>query len=764
MSKWQFRNRQAQRLLAAGIIVIIAAASLLSLRTTALGMVYPAQDEPVGPRLFLVTVEAQDLLPSLTEHVRFHTRLTTVDDVHMRYVVSGGAADGEHFTAAGLDVQVLDMQTTGKVYLWLVGTIEGLNLTSHAGIVLYEGVQEVLIAFPQVHQDAAMDTLMQAGRTIRELSADQIAGPRFPDQESRALRTTAGCQLLVVNGGFEESSQWRFGPTPFRARTVTAPVHGDLLPVQMGIPDGNANRLTHSAVYQQVTIPATAKQATLTYREQPHGASDSRDWREALLLTTNYQTIRVLDRAREAGNGEWTQRTFDVSDLRGRTVVLYFNVYNNGSGSQMWSYLDDVSLQVCDDEPTAQTATITPTIVPTDTPVGTPVDTATPTPTLTPTATPVDGQMIVRAGSVDGRRQTSISVPLDLADVPSDFKVGVVSVAVLYDEEALQATQCNTSQNAFDLVQCNSALSGVVLLSTVSSQGVMTNTRLANIDFTLTGNKRGTSDLVVVIRSAEDVDGTLLSARGDEGRVTLGCMMGDVNCNDQLDATDALFIRQFDAGQRGSSQEIPPPSGTLHEPACDVNADEQCNIADALPILQCAVGIVNTMCPSGTITLPPLPDPVLQSPQAVISIPSATLEIGASSKLLVTAKSLDRVATISLEVAYDPQLVRATACTVDPLKHFDIRLCNIDVNTGVVRLTLLAPAGVSDQAALAEIDFEAIDATAARGTDSPDVVELRPAILVKTFVDVQGNSVPAQVIGAGKTDTEQRVFMPLISR
>ncbi len=28
-------------------------------------------------------------------------------------------------------------------------------------------------------------------------------------------------------------------------------------------------------------------------------------------------------------------------------MVLYFNVYNNGSGAQQWNYLDDISLALC---------------------------------------------------------------------------------------------------------------------------------------------------------------------------------------------------------------------------------------------------------------------------------------------------------------------------------------------------------------------------------------------------------------------------------
>ena len=66
-----------------------------------------------------------------------------------------------------------------------------------------------------------------------------------------------------------------------------------------------------------------------------------------LLLNADYSRLRTVEKSTAAGDGQWRQRSFDLTAFAGRTVVLYFNVYNNGSGAQQWNHLDDVSLAIC---------------------------------------------------------------------------------------------------------------------------------------------------------------------------------------------------------------------------------------------------------------------------------------------------------------------------------------------------------------------------------------------------------------------------------
>ena len=66
-----------------------------------------------------------------------------------------------------------------------------------------------------------------------------------------------------------------------------------------------------------------------------------------LLLNADYSRLRTVEKEHGCG-----RRPVAATQLRpqrafaGRTVVLYFNVYNNGSGAQ-WNHLDDVSLALC---------------------------------------------------------------------------------------------------------------------------------------------------------------------------------------------------------------------------------------------------------------------------------------------------------------------------------------------------------------------------------------------------------------------------------
>ena len=204
-----------------------------------------------------------------------------------------------------------------------------------------------------------------------------------------------GCTNLLVNGGFEDTSSpaWRYSGA-YAGRVVTSPVYAGSRAAQLGLPDGviftgNA----YSTAYQTVRLPAGGEQLLLSWWERPGGNSDGGDYRQVLLLNENYSYLTALEQVSSPGDNQWHQRTFDISAYGGRTVVVYFNVYNNGSGSQFWNYLDEVVLLRCvgataTPAPTG-TATATATETPTPTATVAPTFTGTPSPTatVTPTAT-----------------------------------------------------------------------------------------------------------------------------------------------------------------------------------------------------------------------------------------------------------------------------------------------------------------------------------------------------------------------------------------
>ena len=218
------------------------------------------------------------------------------------------------------------------------------------------------------------------------------------------------CVELLANGNFEGSGGWGYGSTPYPAAISGDQAHGGSFSLRLGIPEPAANRLAHSSAFQQAAIPGDAVQVILRYWQRTGGTADGTDYREALLLDSGYGFLTRLERDGANGTESWAERVYDLTSFKGQTVTVYFNVYNDGAGSQLWNYVDDVSLLACSQVPETPTPTITPTVTVTTTVTGTPTpwgrlylphvskggSTATPTPTPTgnstiplPTDTPI---------------------------------------------------------------------------------------------------------------------------------------------------------------------------------------------------------------------------------------------------------------------------------------------------------------------------------------------------------------------------------------
>ncbi|MEZ4863403.1 MAG: hypothetical protein R3C14_18945 [Caldilineaceae bacterium] len=359
-----------------------------------------------------------------------------------------------------------------------------------------------------------------------------VQGPdaRFwPALYAAPLSGPLACQELLTNGDLETSGGWSFGPTPAPGSIVDTPVHGGVFAMRLGIA-GGANTNAYSTAYQTVTLPANAEQLRLTYWERPGVSGDSNDYREIVILRTNLTILRSLARQTGAGNDQWTQRSFDITDLRGQSVVVYFNVYNNGSGATLVNYLDDLSLQSCDSAASA-TPTSTTTTLPTATATSTPTAVVTvgpPTPTAT--ATPLPSGIVVRAGDVPvSAGQNALVAPLDLTGATLEQPVGALSVAVQYDAALLKATGCTTS-DSFDLLLCNLAKPGMVQLAGVAATGIHANVRLADLNFDLLQPDNLSTQLTVQVGAVADPAGTALSATRQNGQIGAPCPPGSAGC------------------------------------------------------------------------------------------------------------------------------------------------------------------------------------------------------------------------------------------
>ncbi len=198
------------------------------------------------------------------------------------------------------------------------------------------------------------------------------------------------CTELIQNGGFETDAAWLLGPAPQMPEYVTYAYHSGRRALALGITKG-ASQQSYSSARQTVVIPPTATTVTLSFWFYAMVEGPIHDQHMALVLLA--PNGEVLDQPWRARNDSrtWNQLSFDLTRWRGRTVQIYFNVYNDGRGGIAGMFLDDVSLVACSIPPATPTAPATPS--PTRTPTATvPVWTLTFTPhyvTPTRTRTPV---------------------------------------------------------------------------------------------------------------------------------------------------------------------------------------------------------------------------------------------------------------------------------------------------------------------------------------------------------------------------------------
>jgi serine protease len=149
---------------------------------------------------------------------------------------------------------------------------------------------------------------------------------------------------LIVNGGFEAEGGWIFSRTVYPAGYSTQVVHSGARSARMGIIDG-FDRFSYSSVWQVVTIPADARRATLTYWVYPISQDIfPRDQQLVLVLNERFRIISYAERTLSDAQ-QWIQRSYDMTPFAGRTVIVYFGVFNRGyTGRPSAMYVDDVAL------------------------------------------------------------------------------------------------------------------------------------------------------------------------------------------------------------------------------------------------------------------------------------------------------------------------------------------------------------------------------------------------------------------------------------
>jgi uncharacterized repeat protein (TIGR01451 family) len=191
----------------------------------------------------------------------------------------------------------------------------------------------------------------------------------------RGASTPPTCTEAAHNGGFEADAGWTFpttastaGYTTSQARTGLRSARLGVLPGALIAPEtfrvcetlkvctGEHNILgelaplgaSYSSGYQTISVPADANTATLIFWYKPGTQAADGDFQRAMLLADDYSYLATVMKVLE-NSGDWQRRSFDLTPYRGRSIVIYWEVFNDDllAGPRTWMFLDDVSVQVC---------------------------------------------------------------------------------------------------------------------------------------------------------------------------------------------------------------------------------------------------------------------------------------------------------------------------------------------------------------------------------------------------------------------------------
>jgi hypothetical protein len=147
---------------------------------------------------------------------------------------------------------------------------------------------------------------------------------------------------VVVNGGFETGSLagWSaYGPHP--PAVVRSPVHSGSFGAVIG---SGIPLQSDSYITQTVAIPASATMLSFWYL--PHCPDGPKfDQLQAQVFSPSSGLLLASALNTCSNTNAWTPATLNVSSLAGQTVVLYFNVHDDGFPTDpSYMFVDDIAI------------------------------------------------------------------------------------------------------------------------------------------------------------------------------------------------------------------------------------------------------------------------------------------------------------------------------------------------------------------------------------------------------------------------------------
>ncbi|HEU5043332.1 MAG TPA: N,N-dimethylformamidase beta subunit family domain-containing protein, partial [Nocardioidaceae bacterium] len=182
------------------------------------------------------------------------------------------------------------------------------------------------------------------------VTASNPAGTGPQSATSNAVTPSASA-LHVDNGGFENAlASWTTGGAAAPAAS-TAQSHSGTGSALLGTAQPATEPNGDSNLSQTVAVPPTGT-TTLTFWYRASTTDDictgtgcAYDWQEAQVRSTAGQTLATIFKS-SSNSQTWTKVTFDMTPYADQSVVLWFNVHQDGASppDDTWMFLDDVTL------------------------------------------------------------------------------------------------------------------------------------------------------------------------------------------------------------------------------------------------------------------------------------------------------------------------------------------------------------------------------------------------------------------------------------
>ncbi len=163
---------------------------------------------------------------------------------------------------------------------------------------------------------------------------------------SSTVPPSPGCIPLIQNSGFETGVYpWLPGKNELPAQIVTAPYPGGAYAVALGALADNV--YSYSSLRQWIQIPVSHPRVVVSFWAYTRAESLWGADRQQFVVLGAGDTVLAVPWKVLENEQVWRQRVFDVFNVAGQTIGIYFNVINDGAGGRTSMFLDEVYVWAC---------------------------------------------------------------------------------------------------------------------------------------------------------------------------------------------------------------------------------------------------------------------------------------------------------------------------------------------------------------------------------------------------------------------------------